>query len=258
MTYACIKHKDFGQLLIRFVDLKNGHGCPYCANERLRILRSRPRGPSKRRPTSEVIHTIEDLRDYYSSRGFALLEETYVNSQTYMRHKCEKHPNELLSMPLSEFKRKTGCRQCAIENRSGENHPYWKGGISSLSSYLRSYLGKWKEDVIKLNGNECYITGVRSDELDIHHVEPFYKIRDEVMKDLALPIHENISEYTDDELTLLTRKIVEAHRASVGVPIRQDVHKLFHEKYGNDVDAEDLETFRKRYKDGKYSQRGVA
>lgn len=246
LKYKCVKHADFGEMLIRFIDLKNGHGCPNCASEKLSIFRKRPR--PHRIKVAE--HNIESLKAYYLERGFTLLEESYTNSSTPMRYKCHSHSDKVLSMPLSEFKRKRGCTYCSRESNRGENHCHWKGGISTLNYFLRARLREWKLKSISKFSNRCYVTDEQLEEFDIHHIKPFHVIRDEVLAVLQLPIYENISMYTQEDLSALSQKIVEYHENCEGVPLRHDIHKLFHSIYGFDAGLEQLEEFKYLYKTG--------
>lgn len=60
---------------------------------------------------------------------------------------------------------------------SGENHPNWKGGISSLSLRLREYTNNYdlNKEIIERDGNKCRICGSK-DNLCVHHLIPFKSI----------------------------------------------------------------------------------
>ena len=64
----------------------------------------------------------------------------------------------------------------------GENHPNWKGGISTLSQRVREYLTDKHitYEVLKRDGFVCKICGSKKD-LDVHHIIPFKQIIDRII-----------------------------------------------------------------------------
>lgn len=66
--------------------------------------------------------------------------------------------------------------------RVGENHPNWKGGVTSLSARLREYLTSYKfqKGILSRDGNKCRICGNKNN-LHIHHIIPFKNILDRII-----------------------------------------------------------------------------
>lgn len=64
----------------------------------------------------------------------------------------------------------------------GENHPNWKGGISTLSQRVREYLTDKHitSEVLKRDHYKCKICGSKKD-LDVHHLIPFKQIIDRIV-----------------------------------------------------------------------------
>ena len=130
----------------------------------------------------------------------------------------------------------------------GENNPNWQGGISQLYSYLRRSLLEWKNDSIINCKYKCVLTGERFN--DIHHLYGFDTIIQETLRETNLDLKSNISYYSQDELLLLSNKCLEIHyRYPLGVCLKENIHKLFHELYGyGNNTLEQFEEFKQRYK----------
>lgn len=210
-----------------------GTGCPVCSGSK-ETLETFSKWVKEHRPYFEVIK-----------------EQEYVNKDTKVKIKCLKH-DEVFEITPNKFKQgQNGCPVCNSERQSeiakeihetydnsGENSVSWKGGISPLSNYLRGQLNEWKKCSMKHFDYKCIITG-RAFE-DIHHMNGFNILLGKTMELTGLPIHENISEYSNDELTMLTDTILKLHVAEgFGVPLTNEVHTEFHQAYGygnNDID----------------------
>lgn len=97
MRFRCPKHPD-KDTKTTFQRIKKGVRCLYC------------RGKAK--------YTIEEVRDFFKSKGYELLEPDYINSLTPMRYRCNKHPDRDLKIAFSELKsRGKGCVYCAGLNK---------------------------------------------------------------------------------------------------------------------------------------------
>ncbi|MEH7116028.1 hypothetical protein V7128_01215 [Neobacillus vireti] len=128
------------------------------------------------------------------------------------------------------FKSGARCKYCHFEHNIGENHPRWKGGISSVQTFLRDKLYDWKKETIQKYNSKCDITGLPFD--DIHHLYGFNLIIEEAFKITKLPIHQTIKDYTRDELECLTITTVKLHdKYGLGVCLIKEVHNLFHSIY---------------------------
>lgn len=237
LSYKCNKHPD-KDLSITFSDLNNaGKGCIYCA------------GLNK--PTIDVV------RQTFEQLGLTLLEIEYKNQLTKMEYRCNRHPDIVQRAIYKTIKKGHGCQKCGREKASikttGKNNWNWNGGISEIKYFLRKQIDDWKIESLKASDFKCVVTGEKAQDLQVHHLTPFYVIRDEVMEELALPIRETIGEYTQEELDALVSGIKHRHDVELGVPIRYHIHRLFHRLYGNTTTSEDFDEFKERYHAGEFT-----
>lgn len=65
---------------------------------------------------------------------------------------------------------------------TGDNHPNWKGGVSTLSQRIREYCSdnSLKKDILCRDGNQCVICGSK-DSLHVHHLIPFKSILNRII-----------------------------------------------------------------------------
>ena len=220
IQYICNKHFEEGIKEINWIHLKCGKGCNSCGIEK--------RASSQRFTQLEVKKIIEDD---YKEYGCKLIGE-YINYNDYnlqLRCNC----GEMFTTSLAWFingKRK--CNACGMVSFSGENHPNWKGGISSLCSYLRGCIFEWKKESFKQSNYKCIITGSIKNKV-IHHLYGFDKIVKETMNSLNLPVHQEINQYTKNELKSIEDLCLKLHyKYGLGVCICEEEHKLFHSMYG--------------------------
>lgn len=96
LRYICKKHPDIIQST-RYNSLQQGKGCPYCV------------GKAK--------HTFEEVKNYFESCGYALLEDTYINANTRMRYQCPHHPTKELYIRYSDLKHGIRCPYCSKVGR---------------------------------------------------------------------------------------------------------------------------------------------
>jgi hypothetical protein len=147
----------------------------------------------------------------------------------------------------------SGCKACRYEKISGKNYYNWKGGITKLSTHLRSKLEQWKIDSFNHYNSICFISGSKSNII-LHHSHNFHKIVKETLSNLNLSVFEQISDYSVDELKMIEDECLRVHFLyGYGIPIREDLHILFHSIYGNvDNDDEQLYEFKERYLYGEF------
>lgn len=97
LDYECPEH--VGQPnSIRYSDLRRGAGCRYCAQEK--------RDAPRRTPFSVV-------KKAFSDRGYILVSENYVNSQTPLLYICREHFHKDTKMTYSSIRSGNGCKYCA-------------------------------------------------------------------------------------------------------------------------------------------------
>lgn len=238
LRYECPSHKD-KELYITLNDLKNnGRGCVYCA------------GLNK--------PTINEVEEAFNELGLELLTDVYVNNRTKMPYRCQKHNDSVQYAIYKTIKKGHGCQLCGREKAGtqirGENNWNWGGGVSEIKHYLRKQLNDWKMSSLKATNFRCDITGEKASDLQIHHLTPFANIRDEVFAKLDIPIKNQISEYSDAELTLITEGIKKRHTKELGVPLRYEIHRLFHSIYGNSNTPEQYYEFKERYMRGEFAE----
>lgn len=170
-----------------------------------------------------------------------------------MRYKCPYHQDKINTISFSSLMNGSGCRYCAIEANSKENHSNWKGEISPLMQHLRSKLLQWKKDSMKQSNYQCILTKSKKN-WEIHHLYSFDLILQELFEETDLNLKDKISDYTNEELKLLEDKCLEIHyRYPFGACLRRDVHDLFHSLYGKGNNTpEQFEEFKQRWDNGEF------
>lgn len=234
MRYRCPRHPD-KETYITLGHLISGKRCSYC---------SRKAKPSLRKVKRE-----------FERYGYQLLDEEYVSNKTKMRYRCPNHPEHQTFISLNELRRGRKCVHCYLENNGGENSPTWKGGLTSLKKYLRSLLKEWKFNSLEKYDFKCIITGENDGDLEVHHPMPFYKLRNEAFKNTDIDVKSTIGEYSKQELKTLSEELKKMHFKYEGVPMKKEVHKLFHRIYGHNVTIEDVYDFKARYNAGEFEDK---
>ena len=233
LKYQCPHHPN-KELYISFSGLLNGQGCAYCAGQ------GKP--------------TFEDVKALFKKRNYELLNDTYINGEAPLKYSCPKHPDRVLQVRFHHFKNGSGCPYCAKDNIKGEGSHFWKGGVNTLSLFLRAQTKEWKMAVLKTFDYECDITGENHNNLEVHHSESFHSIRDEVLKELNLKPFKRTNGYTPQELEKIKNLFIKKQEKVQGFPLRKDIHDLFHKLYGKKVTIADYFDFKKKYKDGEIEE----
>ena len=136
--------------------------------------------------------------------------------------------------------------------RFGELNPNYKGGISALYQELRRNIKQWKLDSMENCNYKCFLSNNRFDH--IHHLYSFESIVKDTLEETGLPLYENISWYTQDELQKLIDKCLEIHyRHPLGICLEEKYHMKFHSEfsYGNNT-PEQFYEFIENYYNGDY------
>lgn len=193
-------------------------------------------------------YTEDHVRDYLKEKGLILKSE-FISPSHNIEFSCVKHPDSITSNTFKTMlQRNQGCRECYIESCRGEGSSNWKGGVTSITTYLRNNaLEEWKE-ASKINSDyKCVITGENFDV--IHHVYAFNLIVQEIFEELDLEIKQKASDYTIEELDLISNKCKELHhKYPLGVCLTNKVHNELHKIYGRGNNTpEQFEEFRKNY-----------
>ncbi|MEI2428521.1 hypothetical protein V8V54_26455 [Priestia megaterium] len=186
---------------------------------------------------------VEFVASEFEKQNYTLHTQNliYENDDQPLSFTCSIHPElGLQQTTYRNVKRSKTCKSCIKEHQSGSNSSFWKGGVSPLNHYLRNFIELWKSDSKKACDYKCIITGDKKDWI-IHHLYPFNKILDETFQELGFPMHDDVSIYSDTELSLIKEKILEIHyRYPLGVLVREDIHDAFHSSFREDFTPEDF------------------
>ncbi|MCK9198249.1 MAG: hypothetical protein M0P49_01460 [Bacilli bacterium] len=238
LDYICKKHMEYGVQITNYANIKHhGSACRLCANERISDLQR---------------NSFEHVKDEYINLGYNLLsnENEYIDCHTPLRCSCTKHPNEFFNITLVHARRhQEGCKICLQDKISGENNPNWKGGITSLSQYLRYKTKYWIFDSLKNTKFKCAITNIENHNLVVHHLYSFSKIVEEVLENTGMPLYPQVSLYSIEQLNILENKCLELHyQKGWGVPLIKPLHNLFHSQMGSIIiDNGEFQEFTQRY-----------
>ncbi|WP_050900601.1 hypothetical protein [Paenibacillus elgii] len=180
-------------------------------------------------------------------------DEFYWKTHDKLKYFCNIHPNEgIQEITLRGIKENTGCRACWLDRISGKNSVHWRGGISELILYIRSRtLNEWKKKSLDVYSFKCAITNEYGN-LEVHHLYPFHKIFRESHEELKIPIKLKLNDYTDKEVQDIKQLILQKHNALLGVPLKKEIHSLFHQVYGYDVTPEQFYLFKQNYENNLY------
>ena len=240
LPYICYKHPEKQIQYIRYRAVQDGQGCKYCGNEkRIESLRLK----------------YEFVKSEFEKHNLILLTDEHLHTNLLVPYKCKTHNNIIQYIrPRAVINENEGCPICARERNSGENHHWWKGGISELSVYIRSKMNKWKYDSLQSNNFKCSITGINDGTLVIHHLYSFSKILEETLYNLNLKPKGNINNYTNNELELIEKECLNLHyKLGLGKPILSSLHQILHSRMGNlIIDNGEFYEFEKRYKNFEF------
>lgn len=140
------------------------------------------------------------------------------------------------------------------KGRKREDNGCWKGGVSTVNENIRSSISEWVKKTLKEQDYICYVTGQRGGTMAVHHVTPFHKIRDGILKELGMDGNKPINNYSSEQVEELKNKVIKAHEVEKGIVLREDIHVQFHHKYGFDSNLDALEEFKQHYLDGEYNE----
>lgn len=208
-----------------------------------------------------VIHfnanqTLEHIYLDFKDRNMFLVTKTYINCQQSLDYYCTYHPDEPQQITYNSFQSGAGCKYCAREEHSermrGVGNPAWVGGYISVARSLRRSIRWWFNAEAQKYNYKCDVTG---DPLDnVHHTIPYHRVVKDVLQTLGLPVHQQINDYTQEELVKIQHTLTEWHKSIKGVPLRKDVHKCFHDNYSYDsFSLEDYLEFKERVKKGEFT-----
>lgn len=231
LTIQCKCGEIFKKSFRNFYN-KGQSRCPKCGKELSRKAKYK--------------YDLEKVKEMFAKNNYTILEDKYVNCETPMKCRCEE--GHIFYVRLNDFLYgNQGCKQCAILRNSGENHWNYKGGESEVIDYFRKHIKDWKTEVMIKYKDKCYLTGSKSDCV-VHHLKSFNTIIDESLKELNLPLHRKINEYTEEEFNKLKDLVLSKHIVDNGVLLQRKVHNKFHSIYGKGNNTkEQFNEFIKKY-----------
>lgn len=235
----CIKHDN--ERLIDAGNIKNQlYSCRQCSAE--------VNGKNKR-------HSLEYVENLFKDKNLTIHNvEDYESNITDLMFTCNTHQDLSIQITnLANTKTAMPCKKCAYELISGENHYYWKGGVSPLHNYMRDKISEWKRDSLRAFNYECAITSSKK-ELVVHHIYNYSDILIETLNELNLDVRESISLYSDKELKDIENLLIHKHYDyGLGIPLTSKVHDLFHKLYGKTKNTyEQIEEFKNNYIKGEF------
>ena len=253
MKFICPNHNMIIQT--KTYDDVRRSGCKLCSNEAFGDMQKLP---------------IEKVRQRCLKKGFEFLGNKYENAHEKLRFRCLRH-DEIVIRTVNNilYSADKGCKKCGFEkiskkqkekfrfgliNLNRENNPNYKGGVTDLNKYLRERDAGWKVKYLKKYDYTCVISGIRGVELQVHHSIPFYKLRDKVLKEMNLPLENQVGKYQQQELKAIETKYLEYLTKVEGFPMTKDLHKLFHSIYGKmNNNKTQIEEFKSRYLAGEFN-----
>lgn len=124
-----------------------------------------------------------------------------------------------------------------------------KNKHTDTKKYERYELIPWKKKAKKTQ--QCCYISKRTDQLEVHHAgKSFADIFNEAHKILNLEYHKNTEDYKPEDLDALTKKILELHEDSVPVVLHKDVHLALHRKFGEHVNLNQIDEFKRNFNKG--------
>ena len=207
--------------LICFDNFKNGVRCSVCAKKAT--------GKKKRIP-------IELMAERLAQKHIKIIEiiGEYTGTKSMVKTSCEYGHIEIHR--ISSLLLNRGCTQCSFIklaiDKSGKNGNNWQGGKDSVLSFLKKRIKEWKKASLKNSNYVCDICHKKG-ILDIHHPYSFFSIVNDALFELQLDKKLYVFNYTEEELFLLTSKVLEIHyRHPLGAALCRKHHKIFHVEYG--------------------------
>jgi len=249
MRYLCSTH---GEQTIRYTNFYMGKGCRQCSSEDNGIK-------------SRLDYSIVE-KEFTDANYELLPNQLYTGVHCKLKYICKQHG--LQEIDYTHLTRGQGCFECGRGKisilKSGENnHNFgkigkdsinWKGGITQLSEHLRKLIIPWITDSMKQCNFKCIITN--SEDWHVHHLTSFNIIVRRTMDELKLPIHQNIGDYTTQELNDINTRCLQLHyKYGLGVCLDKTLHALFHSQYKfGDNTPEQFQEFQQRYLSGEFKE----
>jgi len=210
MKALCSKH---GEIMHRYDRARIGKGCPKCGRDI---------------STEKHKLTLDYVRGLFETKGYDLLETEYINNTVKMEFMCRKH-NKKGSVNVAGLNKSIhNCKYCVIDLQTGDKSHLWRGGVTSLTRYLRPHLSFWVQQQFKRTNYRCELTN-KQGTLNVHHMFSFKKILDITMNELNMDTRETIGDYTEYELQLITVNLIKNNDILANPKVLlESVHQEFH------------------------------
>lgn len=209
---------------------------------------------SKRSSETKTRKTQEEIAKPFIEKGYTIIGDV-KNTNKPIKYICQNHPDKVQRIRYYDIATGHGCVYCArkrIDN-SGENHPNWKGGVTSLNIYLRNLTKDWRTEQFYRTHYICELSKKHTRKLEVHHLISFGSIVNSVINQLNVEVKQ-VSEYSPEELAILADLFVEQHnKLARPMVLDRKIHHLFHLLYGKyNNTLEQFEEFSDRYRAGEF------
>lgn len=218
VTLTCKEHGEFSMGLAQLKLAK--YACPKCKLEAAR---------------KRYAFSLDEVREKVKGYGYVLLDDTYINAGTKLNVWCAKHGPFQIS--LGKLHAGERCAKCSREMRGlrsrGKNHPNWKGGTRDLMQSLRELLVSWRTKQFNRVGRRCEITGKKTGDLQVHHMNSFSGIVHRALSNLNLDLRSSPSDYSAKDWDRIQKEVLRLNELYADpVVMTSKVHQAFHEFCG--------------------------
>lgn len=168
----------------------------------------------------------------------------------YIKNNWEILPDEIIAKNINKTKNAVKRKRNLLGlHRQQVKSPY---NYENIAKYIRGQIWYWKKESMENCEYKCVITG--SKEFEIHHIYPVNKILKDVYDKYKIEYKE-FNDYTEEELSkIVSLFCTEQDLHPLGECIRKDLHKLFHELYGQyNTTQEQWEYFKNDIRKGVYN-----
>ena len=199
LQYICKKHINLGVQYSKAYNLSlDVNNCYGCNCEHIK---------------NQELFTFDYVKTIIESNGKnKLLSTIYTGARDRnLKITCAKCGNPYItSFNKYQNRNQIYCNDCSYKIlRGGENN--FKGGISSLNSFMRNAIKPWIHDSLKNSNYQCDISK-KHGYLEVHHLHRNFKdIVDETLKNINIDVRKDIGQYTQDELNLLSSTCLSLH-----------------------------------------------
>ena len=134
--------------------------------------------------------TKEEYKSHYKNGFHGVFEKGNIPHNKGIKGWMQGHLGYMLNKKHSEetkYKMSQAHKGCTPWNKrkpfpqiSGENHPFWKGGVTTLVKQIRKNFQyrQWRSDVFTRDDFTCQACGKRG-YIEAHHIKPFSVILEE-------------------------------------------------------------------------------